>query len=437
MKSYREIEEYLLSVPKFTRKKNTLEDTSRFLEILGNPASEKKVIHVAGTNGKGSVCAYLCSVLGEAGYSVGMFSSPHLVEMRERFRINGVPVEEEVFAYAFTKVMDKIDIMREVSGNSTYHPTFFELLFLMGMIIYQEKDVDYILLETGLGGRLDATNTVENPVLTVITEIGMDHMEYLGDTISQIAEEKAGIFKQGTPVVFCDKRREATEVILKRAEVLGIQAFPVGSEDYINVNLTNKSIDFSFHSRYYDYIRLTVATKALYQVENASIAARCIEVLKDSKVTRKHLTEGIRKTVWEGRMEEIMPGVFLEGAHNEDGIRAFVQSVSADACEGKRFMLFSTVLDKDYESMVRILEEKPLFDLTAVTRLDNGRAASLDDLRAVFERYSEGRYEVFARAEDAFTFLLKGKKEKDYIYIVGSLYLVGEIKALLRRRTDD
>ncbi|TCL60472.1 dihydrofolate synthase/folylpolyglutamate synthase [Kineothrix alysoides] len=448
MRSYHEAEEYLLNVPKFTMsaggpsstwltRKNTLEDTGRFLELLGNPGSGKKVIHVAGTNGKGSVCAYLCSILGEAGYRVGMFCSPHLVEMRERFRINGIPVEENVFTKAFEAVMDKIERMREELDNPTYHPTFFEFLFLMGMLIFEEKGVDYIVLETGLGGRLDATNTIKSPVLTVITEIGMDHTEYLGDTVGKIAQEKAGILKPCAPVVFCDKRKEASEVILKRAKMLGIQAFPVAGGDYINVNLTNKSIDFSFHSRYYDYIRLTVTTKALYQVENASIAARCIEVLQDPKVSLKHLTEGIRKTVWEGRMEEIMPGIFLEGAHNEDGIRAFVQSVSADSCQGKRYMLFSTVSDKDYESMVRILEEKPLFEMAALTRLDSGRAASTEVLRAAFERYGSGRCEVFAGSRDALEFLMERKEERDYIYIVGSLYLVGEIKALLRRRTDD
>lgn len=435
-RNYREAEEYLLSVPKFTTK-NTLEDTARFLDLLGNPGSEKKIIHVAGTNGKGSVCAYLCSILGEAGYTVGMFTSPHLVEMRERFRINGEPVGEELFAEAFRKVMGRIENMREVSGSSSYHPTFFELLFFMGMLIFHEKDVDYIILETGLGGRLDATNVVKSPVLTVITEIGMDHMKYLGDTISEIAEEKAGILKPGVPVVFCDKRTQASQVILKRAKMLGNQVFPVGEGDYLNLNLTNKSIDFSFHSRYYDYIRLTVTTRALYQVENASIAARCIEVLEESAVTYGHIREGIRKTSWEGRMEEVMPGVFLEGAHNEDGIRAFVRTILADSCEGKRYMLFSAVADKDYASMIRLLQERPLFDMVAAAGLDSGRSASLDVLRAEFEKYENGRCRFFERTQDAFAFLLKEKKEQDYIYIVGSLYLVGEIKAQLRRRTDD
>lgn len=434
MKTYLEAEEYLLDVPRFT-KKNTLEDTSLFLESLGNPGIGRKVIHVAGTNGKGSVCVYLCSILSKAGYRVGMFSSPHLVEMRERFRIDGTVVGEEAFVHAFTKVSEHIGAMRTSKGDC-YHPTFFEFLFFMGMLLFEEEEVDYILLETGLGGRLDATNVVPKPVLTVITEIGMDHMEYLGETIPEIAMEKAGILKPGVPVVFCDKRTEASKVIIKRAKSLGIQAFSVSAEDYLNVNLTNKSIDFSFRSRYYDYIRLMVRTKALYQVENAAIAARCIEVLNDETVTLEHLRTGIESMVWEGRMEEVMPGIYLEGAHNEDGIYAFLETVKVDSCEGKRYLLFSAVSDKDYASMVRMLSKERLFHFTAVTKLGSGRAAPLDKLCEAFA-HSSSEYEFFESTKDAFTFLLEKKKEQDSIYIAGSLYLVGEIKELLRRRTDD
>ncbi len=425
---YLEAEAYLLEVPKFTTK-NTVEDTRRFLDILGNPEDKKKIVHVAGTNGKGSVCAYLCSVLSEAGYKVGMFCSPHLVEMRERIRIDGEPVEEAVFAEAFDRVMDELD--------SKYHPTFFEFLFLMAMLIFKEQKVDYIILETGLGGRLDATNAIRNPALTVITEIGLDHMEYLGNTIEEIAGEKAGIIKPGVPVVYCDKRNEASEVIQKRAKMLGNQVFSVGQKDYFNVNLTNKNIAFSLHSRYYDYIRLTVATKALYQVENAAIAVRCIEVLEGSRITSEQIIRGILNTTWEGRMEEILPEVFVDGAHNEDGISAFLQTVEADFCRGRHYLLFSVVADKEYESMIRSIGQAALFDYIAVAALDNIRAADMQEVYRLLEHYTGNKCCFFHSTEEAFQFLLKKKKEQDYIYIAGSLYLVGEIKALLRRRTDD
>ncbi len=176
--TYEKTQQYILEMPKFT-KKNSLDDTRLFLEILGSPEKDKKIIHVAGTNGKGSVCAYLCSVLTKAGYRTGMFTSPHLVEMRERFRIGKTLITEERFLQGFLMVMGRLEEMREKSGKTEYHPTFFELLFLMGMVIFREEKVEYIVLETGLGGRLDATNAVQTPVLTAITSIGYDHMEYL------------------------------------------------------------------------------------------------------------------------------------------------------------------------------------------------------------------------------------------------------------------
>lgn len=434
--SYREAEKYLLNIPRFS-KKNKVEDTALFLEVLGNPDRNKKIIHVAGTNGKGSVCAYLCSILCEGGYKTGMFTSPHLVEMRERFRINKEKAEENIFVEAFRHVMGHLDRMRTRCGDKEYHPTFFELLFLMGMVMFEWEKVDYIVLETGLGGRLDATNAVRDPALTVITEIGLDHMEYLGNTVEEIAAEKAGIMKQGIPVVYCDKRKEASKVIEKRAKILGIETFPVSDGDCANVNLTNKNIDFSLQSRYYDYIRLTLATKALYQVENAAIAARCMEALPEAGITPEQIKKGIADTVWEARMEEIMSGVYLDGAHNEDGIRAFIETAEAIPCEGRRYLLFSAAADKDYETMIRLLEERPLFALTAATKLQNARAAAGEELQRIFGRYSGQSYIIFENVKDAFYFLLDKKKEEDCIYIAGSLYMAGEIKALLRRRTDD
>lgn len=435
--SYQEAENYLLRVPKFA-KKNTVEDTGIFLDVLGNPGCSKKIIHVAGTNGKGSVCAYLSSILCTAGYSVGMFTSPHLIEMRERFRVDGIPVERKEFVEAFHQVMGNLEDMRKSCKCEDYHPTFFELLFLMGMIIFEQKKTDFIILETGLGGRLDATNCINNPILSVITEIGLDHMQYLGDTIEEIAGEKAGILKQSVPVVFSDKRKESSEVIVKRAETLGIQAFPVKKEDYFDVKVTNKNIDFSFHSRYYNYIRLSITARALYQVENAALAVRCIETLDTRhSITEKQIKSGIKKTIWEGRMEEVLPDVYVDGAHNEDGIRAFVETVECDGCVGRRYLLFSASLDKDYDTMIRLLEKNQLFEKTAVAKFNNPRTAALKQMQEVFEKYDAKDCTYHEDVQNALKCLISEKEEKDYIYIVGSLYLVGEIKAMIGRKTDD
>ena len=432
--SYRKAERYILELPKFTEK-NSVEDTGNFLKILGSPEEGMKMIHVAGTNGKGSVCAYLCSMLACGGYAVGMFTSPHLVEMRERFRTEKGLIGEEQFVWGFHYVMERLEEMRRLSGKPGYHPTFFELLFLMGMVIFRKEGVEYLILETGMGGRLDATNAVKNPVLTAITSIGYDHMEYLGDTIEKIAGEKAGILKPGVPVVFCDKRKEASLVITERAKTLGNKAVGIKEEDFFYNKLTKKSIDFFMHTRYYGYIRLKLETDALYQAENATLAVRCMEELPDGgKMKREWIEEGLRRTFWEGRMEEILPGVYVDGAHNEDGIRAFIRSVEADGCKGRRYLLFSAVEDKNYGGMIKILSSGGLFDGVVTAGIHDIRGAGAKTL----ERHFHGmKCAAAENTEQAFHRLLAGKQEEDFIYIVGSLYLAGEVKALLRRKSDD
>ena len=181
--NYEEAVAYIDETPKFT-KKNSLDHTKECLRRLGNPQDKFKVIHVAGTNGKGSTCAFLTSILREAGYSCGLFTSPHLVEINERFQINEVNIDNDTFLKAFEKVKALAD---ELVAEGSYHPTYFEMLFLMGMVIFAEAGVDYVTLETGLGGRMDATTAVENPVACVITSISLDHMQYLGDTVAKIA----------------------------------------------------------------------------------------------------------------------------------------------------------------------------------------------------------------------------------------------------------
>ena len=219
--NYEEAVAYIEETPKFTTK-NKMEHTKECLKRLGNPQDKFRVIHVAGTNGKGSTCAFLTSILREAGYSCGLFTSPHLVVINERFQINEKNISDEVFLDAFCKVKELAD---ELVKEGNYHPTYFEFLFLMGMVIFADADVDYVVLETGLGGRLDATTAVENPVACVITSISFDHMQYLGNTIEEIAGEKAGIIVPGVPVIYDGNDQKAAEVIRERAQELNSPCF--------------------------------------------------------------------------------------------------------------------------------------------------------------------------------------------------------------------
>ena len=423
--------DYINATPKFTTK-NSMEDTARFWARLGYPAKNSKVLHIAGTNGKGSVCAYLSSVLGKAGISCGMFTSPHLVSMRERFVINGTMVSKADFLYAFGMVMEGVKGLPAAS-----HPTFFELLFFMAMVLFEKYGVEYAVLETGLGGRLDATNVVEEKKLCIITSIGYDHMEYLGDTLSEIAGEKAGIMRPGVFVVYPDRLEDVTRVIEACAEKNGAKTFPIGKDAIKEMKIRHKTIDFSLHLHYYDYIGFTVSTSALYQVENASLAASALALLNDRRITVSALQSGIREMVWEGRMEEILPSVYLDGAHNADGIQAFLETVKQHSCTGRRVLLYSTVRDKQYARVAGLLAQAGLFDEICLVPLQGERALPLAQLTDCFRQYTEFDIKEYERLDIALSELFTQKHDGDKVYIVGSLYLAGEVKALLRRFGDD
>lgn len=431
-----ECDALLCRIPGFTDK-HTIEDTRSFLEFLGSPDRNMKIIHVAGTNGKGSVCSYISSVLTGAGYNVGLFTSPHLINVNERFAVDGKPVSQGVFVEVFIETIKRI---MEYRGGE-YFPSYFEFLFFMAMILYDVYPVDYLVLETGLGGRLDATNTVEKPVLTVITEIGFDHMQYLGETIEEIAAEKAGIIKKGVPVVFFDKRKESSDVIKKRALELDTRAIEVSGSNIENIEQKkdeagNKYIAFSYNSLYDRYADLRLSTWARYQTENAAIAVSALEILRQSGAELSHedIMEGLYSAKWEGRMEEMRPGVFVDGAHNQDGIEAFLDSVGGIPCEGRKLLLFGIVSDKQYGDIIHRILESRQFDAIFVTVLETQRSVSVSDLKSSFEDSKEELHIIglpikyYSNVRDAVTDVITMRKSGDYVFTAGSLYLAGQIK---------
>ncbi len=449
IQSYISAEQFLAEVPKFT-KKNPLENTKGFYEFIQNCEDGKyceerlgKIIHVAGTNGKGSVCAYLQSICTECGYRTGMFTSPHLVTTRERFSINKEILSEEEFVEAFHWLADQVTAYHAIQPD--YNPTYFERLFFMGIYVFAKAQIDILILETGLGGRLDTTNIIKNPILTVITEIGMDHMEYLGNTIEKIATEKAGILKPGVTVIFSDRKKTASAVICKKAEELGCKCYAVSENDYKINEIQKKFIDFSVASRYYDYGRLFIRTTAVYQVENAAIAICASELLKREcgfeKITTASIKIGIEKMYWACRMEEVQPRVFIDGAHNEDGIAAFVQSLRQapyDTDKKNEFdkrcvLIFSVVKDKQYDKMIEMLCGLSMVTDFVITQIPGERGANLAELRSIFGKCAgknvRGIY-TYEKIEDAVAFGLSIKEKFGRVYIVGSLYLAGIVEDL-------
>ena len=434
--TFEEAEGYLNETPRFTTK-HTMEDTRAFLHSIGDPDKELKIIHVAGTNGKGSVCAYLRSILEAAGYRVAVFTSPHLVDIRERFVSEGEMISREDFLRVFLLVYDRLDWdALEKESTGAYHPSYFEYLFFMGMLYFAESKPDYCILETGLGGRLDATNAVSRKELSVITRIGLDHVEYLGDTLSDIAGEKAGIMSRGIPAVCWDTCPETTAVFQGKAASLGISVHFVSKKDCYFGKFMNKTIDFSLRTEYYNYISLTLRTIAAYQIENAALAVRAVELLdKGRTVTASRIQEGITACFWAGRMEEILPEVYVDGAHNEDGIRAFLETVALDghgsAQERSRSLLFSAVKDKDYKSMLGMLAGSGLFQRIAIAHMRTERGVAPKTLKQLLTGYPHCSYCIYESVEKAFRSLLAGRVPGERVYVAGSLYLAGEIKELL------
>lgn len=424
---------YILDIPKFAGK-NTLQDTHKLLDYVYEEGSAR-VVHIAGTNGKGSTTLYLCTMLRDMGYKVGMFTSPHLVRMNERIKVNNKEISNEEFTECFEDIKK---IVKE--EGSVAHPSFFEFLFLMAMDYFSKLKVDYIVLETGLGGRLDATNCIIRKDLSVITKIGMDHMEYLGDTLDKIAYEKAGIIAEGVPVVAYDNKDIAFDVISEVAKNKNSTCYPISSEN-IKILLQNKQIiDFSIGCRYYRLGGLRLKTAATYQVMNASLAVMAAFCLENEKFSQEIVQSSLLKAFWPGRMEEILPEVYLDGAHNVDGIQAFLASVKSHIFDDEsscsnggnqhRLLLFSVVKDKEYTKMIDLIVDSKLFDRVYVSPLDSDRKTSLDTLKDAF-----GKYDIdavfFSKVDDAYAKALEDKKSGDILYIAGSLYLVGRIKAIL------
>lgn len=441
--NYTEAVAYIEEVPKFT-KKNKPENTLELLNRIGHPERSMKVIHVAGTNGKGSVCAFLAEILIGAGKRTGLFTSPHLVDITERFQVNGQEVSKERFTTAFERVKKEVDAM---IADGFYHPAYFELLFAAGLLMFAEEQVEYLVMETGLGGRLDATNLVEHPIATVLTTISLDHMEYLGNTVAEIAWEKAGIIKEGVPVIFDGRNPESEKVILDMARKKHAPAVAYREAMCKILDKTDKSIDFLLDCRYDEkkgadfdrengagIMKVTVPYLAEYQIVNSALAILTMHTIDpEHTVSDEAIVKSIRSTRWQGRMETVLPGVVLDGAHNADGIKEFIRTVVSVQERKPVSLLFSAVVEKEYEKMIEEICESVHPTSIVVTQIDGARIVPAEKLSEVFRSYTDAPVITEPDVETAFETAL-AKRGDGMLFCAGSLYLVGDIKAILRKR---
>ena len=433
--TYEEAVAYILELPKFT-KKNESAHTREFLRRLGNPQERFPVIHVAGSNGKGSVCAFFDHVLRESGLHMGLFVSPHLTDIRERFQIDGRLCSRQQFLQAEKEVRQ---VVEEMCAEGLPHPTFFEYIFAMAMVIFAREGIDCGILETGLGGRLDATNVVRHPLLTVITSISLEHTEILGETIPEIAAEKAGIIKPLVPVVFDANEPLAKQVILQIAEEYGA---PVKGISWKNINIllnSGKSIDFSLNCGY-DVTEVRIPFPARYQVMNAALVLAGLVYLQEKfSIPREAVLRGLSEVHWPGRMEEIYPDVYLDGAHNVAGIRAFLNAVNGMTTEPS-VLLFSMVREKNYEEAIRLLCREGSWEVIILTVIpDNPRAMDMECLQQCFAGEAESNVRILTIEDprEAFFAAMAGRKTGQKMFCAGSLYLIGELKRMIGGDQDD
>ncbi len=382
------------------------------MDALGNPQDTYRVVHVAGTNGKGSTCAMIEAGLRAAGIRTGLFTSPHLIEPTERIEIDGVDVTREQFRDAFERVHKASEELVE-GGTLDAHPTYFETVTAMGFLLFQDAAIDTLVCEVGLGGRLDATNVVR-PSLCVITPIDYDHEQYLGNTLTLIAAEKAGIMKSGVPVVFARQRMEAEWELTARAGDLKLD--PIRTSDFEIVNL---NVD-RFGCRYEATgMQVSCPLAGPHQIENSLTAAVALRQLGIPPA-------GIAQTRWPGRLERFgeAPEILLDGAHNPAGARVLAQYIEQFYRDTKVWLIYGTMRDKAVEEITGLLF--PLAHKLILTAPGNARALRPESLQ---KHYPEA---IVAPSIAAAIEMAKlSAAPEDAIFITGSLFVVGEARALL------
>lgn len=438
--NYEETVDYIINIPrfKFTSDNRCKSGTDNLLSVmnkLGNPHLANKAIHIAGTNGKGSTALYTKCILNEMGYSVGLFTSPHLIKINERIsvsyssdrKIKNYNISDEEFVSCFDIVYKAVS---EHEKNGGLPLSFFEMMFAIAAVYFAGKNVDYVIYETGLGGRLDATNIVK-PEICAITSIGLDHIQYLGDTIEKIAYEKAGIIKKDIPIVYNTGDGNADKVIHEVASDKGCKEINVGKTEYIINEKSDKGIDFSFHNRYYKYVNISLDKYIpSYQVDNLMTSiCMCSELLK-CKLSHEIVEKAANTFFWPGRMEWLSDNVIVDGAHNEDAIERFTES-AAEIAKGRTVdLLFAVAGDKDYEAMICHLVKHLSINQVSVTTIDSSRAASQNTICEIFKTNdNELKVKSYDNIRDAFKKSYEDAlKNEKLLFCVGSLYLVGSIK---------
>ena len=385
----------------------------RAVDLLGNPEQAYPIIHVTGTNGKGSTIAFMRELFVSHGKKVGTFTSPHIVSIHDRICINGQPISDADFIRLANQVKEMEQRLLETHDQLS----FFELLTVIALLYFKEQGVDLVLLEVGIGGLLDTTNVVTGEI-AVITSIGLDHQETLGNSLEEIAEQKAGIFKQGRAAVIANLAPEAQLVCQKIAEDL-------------DVTLYQADRDFSFKSGHFssslaDLTRLKLGLEGAYQEENAALALQAFLLFmteRGEKVNEEAIRRALETTSWAGRLEAVTEHIYLDGAHNLPALERLVEFIQEKIQQGYQpQILFGALKRKDYSGMLAYLTDHLLDTALYVTSFDYQGSLEEQDLSG-YHRVSSYR--------DFIDDFEKSAGEKDLLFVTGSLYFISEVRAYL------
>lgn len=407
-------------------------DLSRINEILkrlGNPQDSIKVIHVAGTNGKGSVSSMLTQILIEAGYKTALYTSPHLERYNERYKINNEEISNEELA----KYIEKIKLYADEMDNEEIgRPTVFEQLTAAAFLYFADQKVDYAVVEVGLGGRFDATNVVKNPVLSIITSISLDHTEFLGNTIEEIAFEKGGIIKEECPVVLYRQDKKIFDVISKLCIERNAELYYNSVSEIKTISSDINGNIISIKNDVFDIENIFLPLIGEYQLKNCETAVLAAYVLRKQgiNISDENILKGIANTKWNGRMEVCSkePLTIIDGAHNADGVYMLAESVKKYFADRRIVLLMGVLGDKEYDKMAS--EIVPLVDIAVITEPDNDRALSAEGFKNIVGRYCSNVYSI-EDIREAYNFALSLTGKDDVLLCAGSLYLIGRLRTII------
>ena len=397
---YNNIIKYLYSLERKKGSRLGLENIKKLLKKINNPEKSLKCIHVAGTNGKGSVCAMISSVLQEAGYKVGMYTGPHLVDFRDRFLINNKKISKKDLVKCFLKVKEYID-----------EQTFFEVITAMAFFYFKGK-VDFLVLEVGLGGRLDATNVVK-PLVSVITTVDVEHTDFLGKSLEKIAYEKAGIIKKNVPVVTAAKNKPLS-VIKKICKNRNSKLF---------INKGYKKSNGKFNVGNYKNLKLNL--EGNFQLENASVAVTTIDVLNQHyklKINEKNIKNGLNNIKWPGRFDFLKKNILVDCAHNPAALKVLTKELKLLKIK-KLILVIGILNDKDIKKMVRMIE--PFADKIIITRAENPRAEEPLKIKKFIKNKNKIK-KINKDVKKAVKYAEKIAEKGDLILVTGSCFVVGE-----------